>query len=175
MAAAVVRASYYGASATEPAGVTAETGIKFNREDTQVGTTGPIPIPNAAATNFSWYKQLALEVTTIGTTNITNRTVKQASAPSAGLKLHFKYAATYAQASGANKPADDGTTNDVTPTGYTAMTGTAQGYDAASVSTGSTGRNGGFCLVALGVSYLYTGGAGSAVALPNIELGYDEA
>ncbi len=175
MAAAVVRASYFGASATEPAGVSAETGIKFNREDTQVGTTGPIPIPSTTGTNFSWIKNLALEVTTAGTTSITNRTVRFASAPTTGIKGHFKYSATYAQPASGNKPADDGATNDVTPTGFTVLTAVGQGYDAASVATSSLGRNGGFCVLVLGVSNLYTGGAGSAVALPNIELGYDEA
>ena len=172
--AATVRASYYGASASEPAGATAETGITFNREDTQTGTT-PIPIPNATGTNYSWLKNLALQVTTAAATAITNRKIALASNPSTGLTVHFKAAATYAQAATGNKPTDNATTNDAVPSGYTQMTTTAQVFDAASVSGNSTGRNGGFAQVLLGASNAFTGGANSATALPNMLMSYDEA
>ncbi|GEM_PF-7060248 len=171
--AATVRASYYGASATEPAGVTAETGIKMNREDTQSGTTA-IPVPTTTGTNYSWIKQIALEVTATAATNISNRKISQASTPATGLAYFFKAAASYTQASSANMPAASGS-NGATPTGYTAMSGTGQVFDSTSVSAGSTGRNGGFCVLVLGVDNTYTGGAGSAIALPNLLLQYDEA
>jgi hypothetical protein len=171
--AATVRASYYGASATEPAGVSAETGITMNREDSQTGAT-PIPIPTSTGTNYGWYKQLALQVTGTAATTISNRKVALASPPATGLTVDFKAGASYAQATGANKPADVGT-NDTVPAGYTGVTTTPQVYDVAGVSAAGAGRNGGFCLVVLGVSFLYTGGAGNAVAVPNLLLSYDEA
>lgn len=170
--AATVRASYYGASATEPAGVNAETGCKLNREDTQNGTT-PVPIPTATGTNYSWIKQLALEVTATSSTAITNRRVSMSSAPSAGLTLHFK-AGAYVQPATGNMPAAAGT-NDATPATYTLMTTSPQVYDAASVSTGSAGRNGSLVQIVMGVSNLFTGGAGSATVVPNAVFTYDEA
>ncbi len=171
---ATLRASYYGGAVSEPAGATAETGITFNRADDQAGTGSPVPIPNAAGTRTSWKKNLALEVTTAGATSITNRTVRHTTAPAAGLKLHFKGAATYAQSSAANAPADDATTNDATPTGYTAMSTTAQSY-FATAATAVLGRNGNFCEVVASLSNLYLGGAGTAQAVPSLELSYDEA
>lgn len=170
--AATVRASYFGGAASEPAGVTAESGVKFNREDTQSGTT-PIPIPTATGTNYSWLKNLALEVTATSSTAISNRRISMSGAPSAGLTLHFK-AAAYAQPASGNMPAAAGT-NDATPATYTLMTTSTQVYDSASVSTGSAGRNGSMVLIVLGVSNLFTGGAGSATSLPNIIATYDEA
>jgi len=170
---ATVRVSYYGASGTEPAGVTAETGIKFNREDTQTGTSAPVPIPTATGTNFSWLKNLALEVTGAAATSLSNRKAALASSPTSGLLVHFKYSATYAQAASGNMPAASGS-NGATPAGYTQMTTTPQSYDNASASANSTGRNGGFCQVVLGVDYSYAGGGGQAT-LPNILISYDEA
>jgi hypothetical protein len=174
--AAVVRASYFGGNATEPAGANAETGIKWNREDSQTGSTTPIPVPLSAGTNYSWIKNLALEVTTIASpaTSITNRNIKLASAPSAGLTQGFK-AAAYAQPASGNKPADNGTTNDAIPATYTQITTSNQLYDNASVSGGTLGRNGSMVLVYTGISFLFTGGGGTAIALPNLQLTYDEA
>lgn len=170
--AATVRCSYYGASATEPAGVTAETGIKLARADAQTSTT-PTPIPTATGTNFSWYMLLALEVTVAGATAITNRNIKAASAFTTGLEVCFKDQATYTQPSGANKPADAGTNGNV-PTGYTGVTTSNQLWDNTSHSTGSTGRNGDFCQIAGGVDNTFTGGGGNA-ALPDLDFTYDEA
>lgn len=172
--AATVQAQYFGASATLPAGVTAETGIKFNREDTQTGTTGTIPIPTATGTNYSWYKQLALAVTATSTTSMSNRRVALASNPATGLLIHFKGAATYVQASSGNMPAASGS-NGAVPATYTQVTTSNQVWDNTSVSTGSTGQNGNFVLLVLGVDNTYAGGAGSAISLPNILLTYDEA
>src|SRR3954464_15517345 len=99
--AATVRASYFGGAGSEPAGVNAETGAKLNRDDTLTGTT-PIPIPTATGTNYSWFKNLALEVTTLAATAISNRKLSLSGAPSAGLTLHFK-AAAYTQPTGGNQ------------------------------------------------------------------------
>lgn len=171
--AATLRGDYYGANASEPAGVTAETGAKMGRDDTETGTT-VVPIPNVTGTNFSWYKQFALDVTGTGSTNISNRNVALSGAASTGLFLFFKAAASYVQAASGNKPADSGS-NGNTPAGYTLLSTSKAVYDAASVSSGSTGRNGGFCLIVMGVDNTYVGGAGSAISLPNALLYYDEA
>ncbi len=171
--AATIEFDYFGASATEPAGVSAEAGWKMNREDTQSGTT-PIPIPTALGQNFSWYKQFALKVTVAGG-SLSNFTIKMNSAPTAGCREWWKSAATYVQASGANKPADDATANGNAPTGYTAVSQTAQQWYAGPISGGTTGRKGDFLLIALGIGYDYTGGGNSNLALPNMTATYDEA
>ncbi len=175
MSAATVQAGYWGANATEPTGGSignAETGITFSREDSQSGTT-PIPIPTATGTHFAWQKNLGLNVTVAGTTSISNRRVSLSANPATGLLLWFKASNVYTDPASGNAPADAGT-NGATPTGYTQITTSTQVYDNASVATSSTGRNGQFCIVTLGVDNTYTGGAGSAIALPNILLTYDE-
>lgn len=173
--AATVRASIYIGAAEPSTGTSAETGLKFNREDTQSGTT-PIAIPTAAGTAYSWIKHLALDVTATGDTSITNRTVARSSAPPAGILIHFKSTDVYAQASSATRPADSAVGDDQTPAGYTALTTTPQAYHANSVGT-SSGRNGQFCETIIGVSSTatYVSGAGSAIAIPNLYLGYDES
>lgn len=153
----------------------AETGITFNREDSQSGTT-PIPIPTTTGTNYSWIKNLVLYVTGTGTTTISNRTIAMASSPSTGLNLHFKdvAVASYAQAAAGNMPGASGS-NGATPSGYTKMTTSAQQWDNTSVATSSTGTNGDMVVTTLGVDNLFTGGPGNATALPNLSLSYDEA
>lgn len=152
----------------------AETGIKWNLEDTQTGTT-PIQIPTSTGTNYSWIKNLVLYVTATGTTTISNRRVSMGSSPATGLKLHWKdvAVASYAQAASGNRPASAGT-DGATPSGYTNMTTTAAQYDNTSVATSSTGANGDMCVVVLGVDSTYAGGPGSAQAVPSIVLTYDE-
>lgn len=171
---ATIRASYYGGAASEPAGVTAEGGIKWNREDTISGTT-PVPVPTATGTNYSWLKNLALEVTTAASpvTSITNRRIAIASALATGLTEHWK-AAAYVQAASGNMPAASGS-NDATPATYTLASTTSALYDNAAVSGGTTGRNGSPIQVVVGVSFLFTGGGGSAIAMPNLQLSYDES
>lgn len=178
---ATVRASYFGGAASEPAGVTAESGITFNRADSQTGTSSPIPVPTATGTNFSWIKNLALEVTTAASpaTTISNRRIAAASGPATGLALFYK-AAAYAQPASGNMPTASGS-NGNTPAGYTALTdyvggaSAASTYDATGASGGTTGRNGAMIQVVLGVDNTYTGGAGTAIALPNLSFVYDEA
>lgn len=170
MAAAVVRISIStGAAAGTMAA--AEASTVYNREDTLTGTT-PVPKPTAAGTKFSWHKNLHLDVTTAGTTNISNRNVKLGGAPSAGLKLYFLSSAVFAQA--ALAAADNATTDDAAPAGFTLLSTTDQVYDAASVAT-PLGKNGNYLRTALGLSNLYVGGAGNNIALPSLTLQYDEA
>jgi len=171
--AATVQAQYFGGASTEPAGANAEGGTKWNKEDTLTGTT-PIPIPTAAGTNYSWYKMLALAVTATASTNISNRRVALASSATTGLFLFFKGSSTYTQASSGNKPTDSGS-NGAVPSTYTQVSTSNQVWDSASVSAGSTGRNGNFCYLVFGVDNTYTGGAGSAIAMPTLNLVYDEA
>lgn len=153
----------------------AEGGIKFNREDTATGTT-PVPIPGTTGTNFSWIKNLVLYVTATASTNISNRRINYSGSLSGGLFLYFKAVAvaSYAQAAAGNMPAAAATNGPATPTGYTQMTGTAQVYDASSVSAGATGPNGQMCVVVAGVDSTFAGGAGSATALPSLIVTYDE-
>src|SRR5262245_43367289 len=106
---ATMRASWFGGAASEPAGANAETGIKYSRDDNQNTGGTPIPIPTAGgpgATNYSWQKNLALEVVTAAApaTTITNRTIRVATAPTTGLQLHWKIGA-YAQPAAGNMPA----------------------------------------------------------------------
>ena len=183
MAAATCRLDYYnGSSPTftggSYAGVTAEGGIKFNLDDTLTGAT-PIPIPTATGTNFSWIKNLALDVTTAGTTSISNRRIYLGSSPSTGLNVFYKSVVTgsYAQAASGNKPTDSGS-NGATPAGYTVMAtslGGASNYDASSVATSTLGVNGSLAVCVCSVDFTFAGGPGSATALPDIKLTFDEA
>lgn len=154
----------------------AEGGAVFNLADSLTDTTTPVSIPTATGTVFSWIKNFVLYVTSTGTTAITNRTIKMSTSATSGLALFFKdvAVASYAQAASGNRPSSSGS-NGATPAGYTAMTTSAQQYDNASASTGSTGANGDLAVCVLGVDNGYSGGPGSAISLPNIVFGYDEA
>jgi hypothetical protein len=179
---ASLQANYYGASVSEPAGTDATTGIRFNREDTQMGTAGAIPIPQSGAhTYFSYYKQVALAVTvTDPVTQISNRTVKIATNVSlpTGVFLYFLGGAGYRQATGSSAP-QDAAANQATPLDpsgdgtYAVMTLVAQPYDPAPVPSANSGRNGSFVRLVFAVDSRYTGGAGM-LTLPNIIVGYDE-
>ncbi len=181
--AATVRASYYGASAGEPAGVTAETGITFSESDAQAPAAGtsPITIPAATGTDFSWIMLLALEVTATDSTTGTNFDFRRATAPSAGLELWADNQPTYRQpASGNNPPSQGSNGADPVPTGagspadYAAATTSFAVYDATGASFGTTGRKGDFLECVLAVDNLFLGGGGQA-AFPDIEIQYDEA
>jgi hypothetical protein len=154
---------------------TAEGGVTWNLADSITSTT-PVPIPTATGTNFSWIKNLVLYVTVAGTTAFTNRTVKMGSSPATGLAFFFKdvAVASYAQAASGNRPASSGS-NGATPAGYTAMTTSAQQFDNTSHASSSTGPNGDMCVIVTSVDFSYVGGAGSAIALPNVVISYDEA
>jgi hypothetical protein len=153
----------------------AETGAKFNREDTLAGTT-PIPIPTATGENYSWIKNFVLAVTVAGTTNISNRNIYMSGATATGLYIYFKAVAvaSYAQSAVGNMPAGVGT-NNTTPATYTLMTTSPQLYDNTSVASSGTGPNGSMAVCDLGVDHLFVGGPGNATALPSLILQYDEA
>lgn len=154
----------------------AEGGICFDLADSATDTTTPISVPTSTGTVFSWIKNLVLAVTVTGTTNISNRNIFMSGSPSTGLALFWQAVAvaSYAQAASGNRPASSGS-NGATPAGYTAMTTSAVQYDNTSVATSGTGPNGKMAVVVLGVSGNYVGGAGTAIALPSIEIQYDEA
>lgn len=175
MGAATLRADFYGASATLPAGITAESGVAYSLDDARSGTTA-IAIPSTTGTNYSWYKYLGLDVTGTGTTNLTNRTVDSSGSLTTGLFLFWQATASgsYVQPASGNKPADSGS-NGHTPSGYTLMTTSPAQYDNASVATSSTGLNGKLIQTAFGVDNTYTGGAGSAISTLNLLVSYDEA
>ena len=180
MAAATVQAQI--ATGAGPTLTNAETGIVYNRVDTQTGTT-PIPVPTATGNKYSWLKYLALVVTVTGTTNISNRKIGWATSPATGLQGLWFNQATYTQANttqgnaAGNYPADDVAANGTVPSGiaWTGMTTTPALWDNTSTATSSAARNGNYVQTCLQVSNAYVGGAGSAIALPNISLVYDEA
>jgi hypothetical protein len=183
MAAATIRASYYGGAAGEPAGATAETGITFSESDAQAPASGtaPVSIPTSTGTAFSWIMLLAFEVTGTGTTSINNRTIRYASGVTAGLAVFFDNQATYRQPASGNAPPNSGSAGPATPAvtgagggdGYVALTTSPQQWDNTSSSTGTTGRKGNFVELVFAVDNSYAGGGGQA-ALPNLTLAYDE-
>jgi hypothetical protein len=163
------------ATSTGPTLANAESGIKFNREDSQSGSTTPIPVPTATGTEYSYKKTLALVVTGTDSTTISNRKILLGSSPATGLKIWTRGTAsdTYSQAVGNDSPSGS---NGAAPASHSQeVTTSAFTYDSASVSAGSSGRNGKYVEVVLGVANNYAGGAGTAIALPDIKIQYDEA
>jgi len=174
MAAATIRGSIgTGGSVTY---ATAETGLKWNRADSLTDTTTPIPIPTATGTNYSWIKNLVLEVTGTGTTTMGNLRINMATSPATGLTFDFKSVAqgSYAQAASGNMPGAAGT-NGAVPATYTGMTTSAQVYDATTgISTGTTGAKGTLVVCVIGLDFTYAGGPGTNNAAPSLTLTYDE-
>lgn len=180
MGAATVAA--YIATGAGPTNANVESALSFSRDDTATGTT-PVPIPGATGNHYSYLRYLFLDVTATGTTNMTNRTIKWASSPSTGLQGLWLDQATYTQNNGTqgtaagNYPADDTAANGTvpgTPAWAAIGTSTSQ-WDNTSHATSATGKNGDYVQTCMQVSNAYVGGAGSAVALPNLVLSYDEA
>lgn len=181
---ATVQAQWFGASASLPSGVNAETGVTWNREDTQTGLT-PIPIPVSAAVNFSYLKilQLSITVASGNTTSLLNRTIRLSTTMATGLGFHWKtdtqanWGTAFNQQGGTKAPSDTIGTNNAAsaPSGYTAATTSSVQYDNTNQNPTVTGIGSGPLLaVLLAVDATYTGGPGTAT-LPNIILGYDES
>jgi len=179
---ATLQGQFFGASATLPAGVNAETGVVWNREDTQTGVT-PIPIPTAAAVNYSYLKVIQLAVTGTSTTTISNRTVRMSTTLATGLGWHWKtdtqgnWGTSFNQQGGSKASTDTLGANTASspPSGYTALTTSAVQYDNTSQSTGSTGIGSALLMgIEIAVDATYGGGPGTAT-LPTLILGYDEA
>lgn len=233
-----------------PTLASAEAGFCYSREDTLTGTT-PVVRPTAIGTTFSWLKWLALVVTTIGTTTISNRRIQLSTTETAGLAVFFAGVGAYVQAAGGNLPTASGSNGPTTPVGPTVATiiaiaaganpsiqtsaahnlvagqaititlvlgaievngnwtvlavvdsthftitlaahtaytsgGTVTAtfarastapamYDPTPVVSSSLGRNGLWCQTCMGVDFNFTGGAGSATAVPDVRLLYDDA
>lgn len=168
--AATVRVSY--ASGAGPTLTNAETGVKWNREETLAGTTAPVPVPTSTGTNYSWPKPMCLEVTGADTTSISNRRIRASASPATGLSLWYRDDGTTYQRGNAALT-DNASTNNAAPAGFTALPTTDTVYDASSI-TAASGRNGDYVSFALGVSANYAGGAGTAIATPSIIFTYDE-
>ncbi len=180
MAAAVTQVSYFGESASTPAGTSGETtGFCFNLTDARSSVASPIAIPTTTSgTAYSYNKYFGLEVISTGTTSISNRQVARSSAAPAGLIIYWATSSSYVQPSTAvatNTTADDVDPDGAT-TGWTALTTTYAAFSTATAAT-TTGLSGKYVKLILGVSSTgtYTGGPGSAIVLPNLSVQYDEA
>ena len=183
--AATVQAQFFGAAAGLPPGVNAESGVTWNRQDTQTGTI-PIPIPPAPGVNFSFLKVLQLAVTgTQAGGYIENRTVRLSGALPGGLAMHRKvdtqanWSTTFNQTAGSKAPTDTVGSNiaGTAPSGYTAITTGAVQYDNTTQATDSIGIGSAQLMgVLLAVDASYTGGPGAATpsTLGELILGYDE-
>lgn len=180
MANATVQARFYSTEGTT--GESAEGGVKLNRAAGITATTAGVPIPNSTGTKYSWLKHFALHVTGASSPAqaITARTVVMTGALQTGLKLWFDPTSSHTVADGTNVPADSASDDDDPGAAYTEITTSAQTYHAASQSSGSTGRNGEFCVVVLGVASTFAGTSGTNVqigtsdAARSVILGYDE-
>lgn len=162
-------------SGVSPALATAETGIIYNQEASLAGTAARVPWPTATGTVFSWPKVFRVEVTAPDATTLSNLRIDyEGSAPATGLALWWKDdGATYHQATGeADAPSS---ANGATPAGYSALPASPTQYDSGSHSAGTIGGKGDYFRVALGVSNTYAGGAGEAIALPDLRITLDES
>ena len=155
------------------------TAVKWNREDTAVGTTSGIPTPASTGTNFSWIKSFQVEITATGGLTMTNiRVGKVANETVTGTKLwHTTANASYTQASGAPTPTGD---NNVTAPTLNAQTASAVPLITAPPSVYAAGpfaaaaAVGNFVEVSLGVDNTNSAG-GTAVATPTLRWVWTEA
>ncbi len=148
-------------------------GVGWGLADVKDASASPVTVPIAAGTTFTYAKTFHLEPTAGGgTTSLSQRKIKFNTAPATGLAGWFKALVTYAQAVAA--AAVDAGTNGATPAGYTAMTTAFQTWDAAAAAAANNTKNGQYVVVALGVDFLFAGGASSASPVPDIKLQYLE-
>lgn len=170
--------AYLSTGATEAtARASAETGIKFNRVDSQSGTTA-IPIPTATGTNYSYAKSMYLycDSATGAGTSISAKQVNLNGAPATGLAVVYKDVTdTYAQATAVLASDAVGGSPPATPATYTAMTTTPVTYDAAADTSTNATRCGDILQIGLAVGSNYAGGGGSAQTVPSIIFTYVES
>ena len=161
--------------------VAAVTSKKWNRVDTQSGTTA-IPTPTATGTNFSFVGTFQMEITATGALTMTNIMVGKVAAESTtGTKLwhrtdHAQAAYTQATAAPAatadnnvTAPAMNGTNAAVTALPLISAPPTA--YAAGGFS--ATGRVGNLVEIALGIDATNTT-AGTTVATPTVRWSWTE-
>lgn len=163
--------------------------LHFNRQDDEaIGS--PVVAPSGSLhSTYSNYKSLRLNVSVAGTTTVSNLRVRTVSAMPTGLGLFGLTTApsSYTQCTGAgatqgNRPADSTAALTAspapnTPASYSAVPASPSSlqFDSASYATTATGAFGKFCQLVGGISDQYVGGAGSAIAVPQIQVQYDEA
>lgn len=169
---------YLSTGATEAgARASAESGIKFNRADSQSGTTA-IPIPTSTGTNYSWYKSMYLycdSATGAGTT-ISALGIKLGSSPATGLSVVYKNVTdSYTQATDVLAADASGGSPPATPATYTAATTSNVEYDGTGGTSTNGARLGDILQVGLAVGSNYAGGGGSAQAVPDMIFQYTEA
>lgn len=165
--------------------VTSGTGtVSFSRADTYNDTASPITIPAAGARRFSYLRYAKLYCSANGGTTLSNLRISLASSLAAGLTAHFLTGgqSTYTLNNGTqgtaagNYPADDSVTTGTAPTNYTAMTTTAQQYDATGGVSSNAASVGKYCQIVFAVDGTnYTGGGNASTTLPNLTITYDEA
>jgi hypothetical protein len=159
------------------------TSVKFNREDTQSGTTA-IPTPTSTGTNFSFVKTFQLHITATNGLTMTNAKVgKTANESVTGTKLWYRAdQSTYTQATAA--PASTNDNNVTAPaiphsgdnTGVSAMSliSSAPVYYTGGAGSGdSTGQKGNYVQVCLGIDATNTT-AGQSVSVPTIRWQWTE-
>lgn len=157
---------------------TATTAVKWNRVDTEAGTT-PIPTPTSTGTNFSFIKSFQVNITATGSLTMTDILFgKVATEATSGTKLWIVTShASYTQATAV--PSATGDNNTTAPT-MNGASGTACPLISAPPATYSagphstTGYKGNFVEVALGVDATNTT-AGTAVATPTLRWSWTEA
>ena len=174
---AVVRVSWYGASATEPAGVTAESGVSLDRSDSQQGSE-PVLLPTTTpGTSYSFIKQVALEVLTTAATTLSNGSVRATAVMPPGIAWMYKASDTY-QGTAGGPPAslEESGSNPAVPSGFAVPTTSPAVYSTLGMSTGTTGRKGPFVQLVGGLSreYARLWAAHGIVKLPSLVMSYDE-
>lgn len=158
---------------------TAVSSFKFNRDDTNLGTSAGIPTPASTGTKFSFVKSFQIEITVTGGLTMTNVLVgKVANETVTGTKI-WKHTghASYTEATAAPSDTVD---NNVTGPDINGATGTAlelittppAAYAAGPFNT--TGRKGNIVELVAGVDNTNIS-SGVAVASPTIRWKWTEA
>ncbi len=166
------------ATGATPTWTTNVTSFKFNREDTQSGTT-PIPTPTSG-TNFSYIKTFQVDITATGGLSMTNILVgKVANETTTGTKIWrvtSHAAASYVQATTAPASTSDNNTTAPTMNGATGVALELISAPPAAYAAGpfsATGRVGNLVELCLGIDATNTT-AGAAVATPTIRFSWTE-